>query len=563
MGAPERHSAVNHAIVIAAQVEASPIPSVECYSLLPFIDRPAVQHALESAVRCGVKTVDVIAADGLNRMRDLLGDGARWGVTLRIHGVANGAEWQPAVQAILRDSDGDGSDQVLVLNGTQLLPNLHQQLQDAESENVAWKITDSQQIAGLVANRDVLTRLTSSVQRSTLTETITENASQHAVRITTADGLRLHPAKELLACQRRVLEGEFPILTAHLKNVEPGIWIGRNIRLHPTAKLRAPLLIGNNSDIDEGTEIGPNAVIGSDTVILRNTVAADCLVMPYSSIGEDLCLNDCLVEPSCIHNTRIGVTLGIIDEVLVADLRRNMIPAGISNGLSRFGGLLLWLLLCVPATAYRLWLTSKRRACSLRVEAMHLPHHAAHQSSARVVNVNRYTTSGQKMQISTGIRTQWADLWLRVTPGLRSVMSGRVSLFGTNLRTAEQLYLVPSHWSDMLGNYPPGLITESLVQYGPDADVDQRCICDVWTTVAAGSRFRGAFALRYLASLLRGPESRQITAESNGVSDQSASDQPSSDTQLRHTESASGLGHRDHMPSANLIPTKGTEQCHI
>lgn len=46
-----------------------------------------------------------------------------------------------------------------------------------------------------------------------------------------------------------------------------GIWIGENTRVHPTAELQAPVLIGHDCSIGAGAQVGPLTVIGDNCVI--------------------------------------------------------------------------------------------------------------------------------------------------------------------------------------------------------------------------------------------------------------------------------------------------------
>lgn len=532
---------LRHAILIAASEQACPISSVECSSLLPFIDRPILQQCLESAVRCGIKTVDVIATDGLAQIRELLGGGERWGVDLRIHGIADAADLYGVVNTICNNAEHIMNDQILLLDCQQLQPDLCELVQLTSSRNTVWKNAAGTHVAAAVIDcRLLLQWLSESPSPETLAELLTRNEDSIAVVISDPAALCMTPVSQMLLSQRRVLCGEFPVLTQHLKTSEPGVWIGRNTRIHPTARIVAPVFIGSQSDIDEGTEVGPNAVIGSNTILLRNSIAEDCHVMPYSSVGEDLFLKHCLVEPTCIYNSEIDITLRISDDVLISDLRRSSIPAILYKRLSQLTAFLLLCLLTAPALVYRWLLRMSGRSVELTIDAIRLPSAVGQQSATGTAMVYRFRSLALTHPSTSGVAAQWADLWLRIVPGLRAVATGQLKLFGINARTPDEHMEIPSHWSDMIGSGQPGLITESLIQYGPGADSDQRCICDVWMTVTKDRHLLAGLAMRYAMSLLKGPYSGPTKRNKSATDENKTVNQPPVDPVLCASRTCDG-----------------------
>lgn len=507
--AESKHGAVDitRAVIIAAHDQACPIPSVECCSLLPFVDRPVLQHCVETAVRCGALRVDVIASESMPEIRELLGTGERWGMTLRIQSVADASGWKSAVRTSCLGTDPES--QVLILSTHKLIPDLHQQMNKQDSDDRIWMTDDGQWAGSAIVHTASLLKQLARCHDHTAgpSRFFAELVEGGLINSGFSSSLSMFPAKDLLSSQQRVLTGEFPVLTQHLKTAEPGIWIGRNTRIHPTATLIAPVMIGSNSDIDKETCIGPNAVIGSNTIILRETFAADCHVLPFSSVGEDLCLQNCLVDPSCIHNTAIGATLGIHDQVLVADIRHAPISQMLRQGKTRCAAAALFALLAAPAFVYRTVLRLRGISCKLQQTSAEVSVHPIHGNVTRNIGLKRYVVCAKLAEQSSGRRQQWSDLFLRIFPRLAAVMRGDLQLFGINLWSISELSQVPEHWRETLHSQRPGLITESLIQFGPTAHLDERCICDAWSAVSTSRSLRWKTAIRYVRSLVKGPES--------------------------------------------------------
>lgn len=546
---------VRHAVIITAHDAVSPIPSVECCSLLPFIDRPVLQHCVEAAVRCGAESIDVIASDGLHGIRELLGDGERWGVIVRVQGVVGASGWNSALRTAC--TGHDTASRTLILSTQRLIPNLSEQLNGQVATNLVWMTHNGDWAGSAVIHSETLRKQTVDQvgEQNCLSTFFNGFSVQEQTEFCSTSSLSMFPAKDLLASQYRVLKGEFPVLTQHLKTAETGVWIGRDIRIHPTAKLVAPLLIGSNSDIDEGTQIGPNAVIGSNTIILRDTIAANCYVLPYTSVGEDLCLQDCLVEPSCIHNTAIGATLGIHDNVLVADIRRDPLSGILSRKLSRAVAAVLYVVLSVPAMIYRTLLRLRGVTFVLQDESFAVVAHRAHISINHSIRLRRYLADPNLAEQTSGVRQQWDDLFLRIVPRLIAVMQGKLRLIGVNLWTEDSLNRVPKHWLETLCSQQPGLLTESLIQYGPLASFDDRCVCDAWSAVSLPKTYRWKAVARYIRSLVMGPESmrHQRVPAVACLDSISASEQD-------FPKSASSVHPEESTLAAHL---KEIEECHI
>ena len=90
--------------------------------LLPLGPRSIVQHAVELAVRQVATVVDVVASEGAHQLRSLLGDGSRWGISLRLHLVADADRPYSSLRFLCR-SHSDASDgRCLMIHAQCLAP---------------------------------------------------------------------------------------------------------------------------------------------------------------------------------------------------------------------------------------------------------------------------------------------------------------------------------------------------------------------------------------------------------------------------------------------------------
>ena len=93
---------------------------------------------------------------------------------------------------------------------------------------------------------------------------------------------------EFLFSQRTALDKRFPGLIFYGREVQEGVWIGRNVVLHPTATLVPPVYLGENTPWMREFFSGPNVVVVRDSVLDRGTTVADSTILPGDYVGQAL-----------------------------------------------------------------------------------------------------------------------------------------------------------------------------------------------------------------------------------------------------------------------------------
>ena len=68
--------------------------------------------------------------------------------------------------------------------------------------------------------------------------------------------------------------------------LRPGIWIGEEAEIDPTAELVAPVLIGDGCRIGAGAVLGPNSTVGDNVIVGLDARIRDAAVMDNSHVGD-------------------------------------------------------------------------------------------------------------------------------------------------------------------------------------------------------------------------------------------------------------------------------------
>ena len=111
--------------------------------------------------------------------------------------------------------------------------------------------------------------------------------------------------------QYDALDGKVKVDFAYSEH-SPGLWVGQNTYIDPTAKIETPALIGSNCrigprvTIEAGTSIGDNATIGSDADLKRP------IIWNGAIIGDEVHLRACVIARGARVDRRAHVLEGAV-----------------------------------------------------------------------------------------------------------------------------------------------------------------------------------------------------------------------------------------------------------
>jgi lipopolysaccharide/colanic/teichoic acid biosynthesis glycosyltransferase len=276
--------------------------------------------------------------------------------------------------------------------------------------------------------------------------------------------LSIANGEDLLRSQRASLDGSFSGLMIAGRQAEPGVWISRNVVLHPSATVQPPVYIGENCRIGRGAQIGPSAVIGANCIVDSHSSVVNSMVAPGTYVGEALELDSVIVDRNRLVNVRLGASFLVSETFLLGNL--TMRAPG--RALERWRDRLLALLLLLPLWPVLLfaWLflsIAYREKFAFR-EVVGLPADAD-PANWRPLKL---------LYISTAAKQGRAGRFFReFLPGLISVLAGSVFLVGVRPRSRGEVEAMPADWRSLYLKTKAGLITEADVIFGPAATADE------------------------------------------------------------------------------------------
>jgi mannose-1-phosphate guanylyltransferase/phosphomannomutase len=81
-----------------------------------------------------------------------------------------------------------------------------------------------------------------------------------------------------------VLEGRVNIEPMGFE-LRPGVWVGEDVEVHPSARIEGPAVIADNTRVGAGAHIGARVVVGANAIVGDDSELTNCVVMDRGHVG--------------------------------------------------------------------------------------------------------------------------------------------------------------------------------------------------------------------------------------------------------------------------------------
>jgi lipopolysaccharide/colanic/teichoic acid biosynthesis glycosyltransferase len=309
---------------------------------------------------------------------------------------------------------------------------------------------------------------------------------------------------ELLDAHGSVLAKKASGLFLSCREADPGVWLSRNVRLHPSVQFFPPVFVGENCDIGPGVKLGPYAVLGKDCMVDGHCTVANSVIFPNSYVGEGLDLAEVIVDRNRLISIRHGEAVAISDNFILGSMTERPLTQGFARALARVTALAILIVVSPILLAIILGLKLFRRGPLVyRKTVIRLP--AAAEEEAR-----KSFTIPSMSPLKDGLGAWERDLCslrglgLRFLPALISVVRGDLALVGVPPRSREEIQQLPHDWRMLYLRSKAGLVTEASVRFAADLTDDDLYAADAFYVASAGWSYDVKLLIRYLARSLFG-----------------------------------------------------------
>ena len=297
--------------------------------LLPFANKPAIEFALDYCFLCGIRDVRIVTDDDSLQLRSRYRDGQKCGLNLSYAGTPPGTSLRDVVarnMAFCRGSD------LLVFSGL-FLPDYDKRatitleiapdgVRGCSSGATAWYLVGRDRLADLPRELDSF-RDSDPVSGSPVNDV--------------DDYFKLN----MQLCGGDVDRYNLPGFSEGKDS-----FVGRDVTIASSARVKPPVILGNNIVFGRGTFAGPGVVVGDNCLVDDGTVIRHSVVLGNTYIGRNLeidgkiCFGSRIIDPE----TRVVLDTGnrtIVSEIEHPESRR--CPA-----YQQFIAMLLFFLQSVP-----------------------------------------------------------------------------------------------------------------------------------------------------------------------------------------------------------------------
>jgi len=243
----------SHRPAVARLTDARPLV------LVPILGKCLLEYWLEHLVAQGVREVQVIASDRPDRVRELVGDGSRWG--LRLDVSPESYELTPA--------------------------------------EARARCASQARITGVTPPDDIV-------------------LIDHLPGLDQSPLLESYDAwfQALLAWLPHACTSD----RIGRREISPGVWVGLHSRITAGAQLHAPCWIGENVFVGPDTVIGPGAILEDRAFVETGSHIVQSVVGPETFVGELTRIEQSLAHGDLLINWKTHSILIVPDAFLLSSL---------------------------------------------------------------------------------------------------------------------------------------------------------------------------------------------------------------------------------------------------
>ncbi|MCB9799669.1 MAG: sugar transferase [Candidatus Omnitrophica bacterium] len=488
------------AVIIATGEHSNLMPLDRSWPapLVPVMDRPFIQHIVEMAVDLGIQEISLILSHLPEKIESYLGDGLRWGVRIHYHLTRDPVfayQTIASMQTIQYRKEG------FLLGHADRLPDLRTVRLSDEDQNDHLSVFCKKSPAFLWTGWAWIPKgfdldWNQALNEQMLGEHLIKCANTRYGGVVDIDRiLSIQSFEDLTEANRQVLDKSYTGLLFSGREIEPSVWVCRNVSLHPTAKIKPPVYIGENSQIGMGTELGPYAVISHGSMLDRHCMVSNSLIFPGSYVGESLELSDVIIDKNRLINTRLEASTIVRDDFIISSMSAKGLLRTPVSLFARFCALIALIILLPVILLTALILKIFRKGPVFYKKTVVRIPTTDDQADWTYFDLWSFTDKALDYEV---FHSRFKDLFLRVLPALIHIARGELAMVGVRPRTVETLEALPSDWKALYVKAKPGCVTEAWVHYGSNPKDDERYSAEAFYAVNGQFRHNIKILVKYI-----------------------------------------------------------------
>ena len=308
------------------------LSDVEAY-MLHIANKPLIEFFIEFCVLNEVNDIHIVREAESNEIDNYLGDGAKWDIKLNYIELDKKLGLEDLIRA---NKDLFGKDGLLVFNGFFFLQYKKAHLsKNFLPQDASWQnLNDSGK--GILFLKSPATYKAS--------KRLKHFAGKNFLMAQKIDSI-----KDYFDLNMSMVNGGARNYIMPSYNSEGGVYIGQNVEIMYSCDIVKPIILGDNIELKRRSEIGPGAVIGSDSLIDSDTSIWNSVIYCNSYIGSKLEIDNKIIYKRRVIDPYTGDMIHIVDDFLLAEVRNDLITSVMSRVFEVF---LILFLFCLQLPLY-------------------------------------------------------------------------------------------------------------------------------------------------------------------------------------------------------------------
>ncbi|MFZ5949937.1 MAG: hypothetical protein ACOYXC_04495 [Candidatus Rifleibacteriota bacterium] len=432
--------------------------------MVPLLDRPWLQHLVESLINRGIKRFHFFNCDLPQQIENYFQDGQRWGSEFIFH---LGRDEKALLKQIQMQAELSGAETILLAQTNSIifdLPDFNDPANICPSSFIPARQTDEFYSWHMIEPASLKNAGDFNFYKD-LSLYLSKHLSGSKWQIISCSKfILLNNPGQLIEAQQHVLSNRFKNILCNANEIDPGIRISRNVTIEPTAVLTPPVFIGENCQIGASVKLGPNACISADCIIEQGSSIENSCVFPGTYVGEALNIKNSIVNQNQLLNLDINGLIHLSEDFLLGSMKQNWFSSTLAQLFWRSVAMSMLLVfspvLAIAAIFKFLFKSNGRFICTRQYI----------QTPCNIQNpeIRKFSVSSFSERLLSERKRPYhplAHFIQEFLPGLPAVISGKISMVGLQPRTEEEFARLPSAHRKVFLKAFSGLITENQVHF--------------------------------------------------------------------------------------------------
>jgi mannose-1-phosphate guanylyltransferase / phosphomannomutase len=422
--------------------------------LLPVVNKPVVEHLIELLFRHDIKDIILVLKHMPYETEKYFDDGSKWGCRIS---YSLTREYTGPISS-LRKIRSKLDDSFLCLP-SNIVTNLDVSsfISSHQTSSADISITESTKRDFLIDKKDFNPFIITPKALTLLEKEPPHHNIDHIIKSLLENSLKLnrvsssfdlkiiHDLNEYFQISKHILRGAIKGINIPGKEITPGVWVGRGVRVHRDAVITSPALIGDYAHIKRGVFIGKNSIIGNNVIVDDDASVKESIIFDSTYIGSHNEVKNSIIRKNSLTNLPSLLDLFIKDDLIIGDLDKKAVARYFERFLNTALALFL-VLLFSPVMAFLFlyhliqrsanYLASEERNGGYEVEDLH--------GNLKPRNFKFYFFSSK-------------NSFIRRLPGLINVIKGDINLVGNPALSPDEALSLKEEWKIKIYNAPIGL----------------------------------------------------------------------------------------------------------